>query len=238
MILRQILRSLKNPSAILISSKPIQFSCPTPISHRPFSLSAYFKPQEDAEPITPENVAGESKNSRKPLHIYFKEAVGLLKRTIPDVETESEGENGELKKRLRKLEEELRSLKEKRKADEKENLKTTVKQKKKEGIKKNDGLLRNEAKSGGSSLSLLFGKKDASNGEERLKEMENPEVYKELSPDMEMFVNHLYKNGYFKDSNFLPRNRFDITCFENSYARDFIKYAAEQFGKDNQEVAK
>ncbi|KAH0708809.1 hypothetical protein KY284_010236 [Solanum tuberosum] len=43
---------------------------------------------------------------------------------------------------------------------------------------------------------------------------------------------------YFKDSNFLPTRKFDITCFENSYARDFVKYAAEQFGRDHQEIAK
>ncbi|XP_010314294.1 uncharacterized protein [Solanum lycopersicum] len=43
---------------------------------------------------------------------------------------------------------------------------------------------------------------------------------------------------YFKDSNFLPRRKFGITCFENSYARDFVKYAAEQFGRDHQEIAK
>ncbi|KAH0773185.1 hypothetical protein KY290_010322 [Solanum tuberosum] len=43
--------------------------------------------------------------------------------------------------------------------------------------------------------------------------------------------------GYFKDSNFLRRRKFDITCFENSYARDFVKYAAEQFGRDHQEIA-
>nr|XP_019067227.1 uncharacterized protein LOC101247991 isoform X3 [Solanum lycopersicum] len=42
---------------------------------------------------------------------------------------------------------------------------------------------------------------------------------------------------YFKDSNFLPRRKFGITCFENSYARDFVKYAAEQFGRDHQEIA-
>ncbi|XP_009783767.1 uncharacterized protein [Nicotiana sylvestris] len=68
--------------------------------------------------------------------------------------------------------------------------------------------------------------------------MEDHNVYKELSPDMVMFVTHLYNEGYFKDSNFLPRKRFDITCFESSYARDFVKYAAEQFGRDHQEIAK
>ncbi|CAN4087348.1 unnamed protein product [Withania somnifera] len=63
-------------------------------------------------------------------------------------------------------------------------------------------------------------------------------VYKELSSGMVMFVTHLYNEGYFKDSNFLPTKKFDVTCFENSYARDFVKHAAEQFGRDHQEIAK
>ncbi|KAL3503084.1 hypothetical protein ACH5RR_037533 [Cinchona calisaya] len=238
MIIRQILHSrktlhkLKSPSAII----PHLIS-----SSRPFSLSSHFQTleEDDAEPIPPEKVVGENKNSRKPLTIYFKEAVGLSKKTPEDIETEKDDPNGELKRRLRKLEEELRSLKQKRKDDEKENLK----QKKMEGIKKNDGLLKNEEKFGTLSSFFITNKGSRRDGGEKLEElrtlkMEDPVVYKELSSDMEMFVIHLYKNGYFKDSNFLPRNRFDVTCFENAYARDFIKFAAEKFGKDNQEVAK
>lgn len=175
------------------------------------------------------------------MNIYFKEAVGLLKKTPEDIETESEGENGQLKKRLKKLEEELRGLKQKRK-DEKENLKNTE-HKKKEGMHKNEELSNHQEKSGGSSLSSLFANKGGRDDRKKMKDlkelrMEDPEVYKVLSPDMEMFVMHLYNNGYFKDSNFLPRNRLDITRFENGYARDFIKFEAEQFGKDNQEIAK
>ncbi|MCD7468602.1 hypothetical protein HAX54_006966 [Datura stramonium] len=68
--------------------------------------------------------------------------------------------------------------------------------------------------------------------------MEDHTLYKELSPDMMMFVTHLYNEGYFKDLNFFPRKKFDITCFKNSYGRDFVKYAAEQFSRDHQEIAK
>ncbi|KAG5572707.1 hypothetical protein H5410_062473 [Solanum commersonii] len=56
--------------------------------------------------------------------------------------------------------------------------------------------------------------------------MEDHTVYKELSLDMLMFVTHLYNEG----------NKFDITSFENSYARDFVKYADEQFGRDHLEI--
>ncbi|KAF5728066.1 hypothetical protein HS088_TW21G00209 [Tripterygium wilfordii] len=77
-------------------------------------------------------------------------------------------------------------------------------------------------------------------GEEALKakRQDKPVIVKELSPDMEMFVRHLYKEGYFKDANFFPGSKLDFQCLENPYARDFIKFAAERFGKDNQEIAK
>ncbi|CAL5431599.1 unnamed protein product [Camellia sinensis] len=68
--------------------------------------------------------------------------------------------------------------------------------------------------------------------------MEDQMVYKELSLELALFVKHLYKEGYFVNANFLPNNKFDITCFVNSYGRDFIRYAVEKFGKDNQEIVK
>ncbi|WMV57583.1 hypothetical protein MTR67_050968 [Solanum verrucosum] len=67
--------------------------------------------------------------------------------------------------------------------------------------------------------------------------MEDHTVYKELSPDMGDVCDSFMQCRYFKDSSFLPRKKVDITCFENSYARDFVKYAAEQFGRDHQEIA-
>uniref|UniRef100_A0A2N9GAF2 Uncharacterized protein n=1 Tax=Fagus sylvatica TaxID=28930 RepID=A0A2N9GAF2_FAGSY len=64
-----------------------------------------------------------------------------------------------------------------------------------------------------------------------------PQVYKQLSPDMELFVNHLYKEGYFNNANFLPGNKLEFSCFESKYGQEFIKFAAEKFAKDNQEIA-
>ncbi|KAH0722005.1 hypothetical protein KY289_005049 [Solanum tuberosum] len=57
-----------------------------------------------------------------------------------------------------------------------------------------------------------------------------------LPPDMVMVVTHLYNEGYFKDSNFFPRKKSDTTCFENSYALDFVKYEAWQFGRDHHNI--
>ncbi|KAL0443625.1 UNVERIFIED_CONTAM: hypothetical protein Slati_2085200 [Sesamum latifolium] len=67
---------------------------------------------------------------------------------------------------------------------------------------------------------------------------EDPMVHKELSFDMQMFTQHLYMKGYLKDASFVPKNKFDVTHFERSYARDFLKYAAAKFGRDHQDIAK
>ncbi|KAK9269379.1 hypothetical protein L1049_001151 [Liquidambar formosana] len=146
----------------------------------------------------------------------FKEAVGLSEK-LEESGSESESES-ELKKRLRKLEREVRQLK----ANSKERDNPKRKEKKKGGASKSKGL-----------HALFTGKND----EESLKE-EEPMVFKELSPDVMVFVRHLYKEGYFNDANFLRGKAFDISCFHDSYGRDFIKFAAEKFGKDNQEIAK
>lgn len=189
-------------STCLNSSTPYQFSHFSSYFWRPFSSN--------------------SSNSiaKKPLSVFFQEAVGLLERS-EQLENENEAENQELKCKLRKLEEEVRILREKRQNEKSRNGK---------------GVLENEVKS--KKLHELFVNEEVKSRKSTPLSMEDYTVYKELSSDMVMFVTHLYNEGYFKDSNFLPRKKFDVTCFENSYARDFVKYAAEQFGRDHQEIAK
>ncbi|KAF5938000.1 hypothetical protein HYC85_025506 [Camellia sinensis] len=138
----------------------------------------------------------------------------------------NEPETNELKKRLRKLEEEVRRLK------ENSSEKVRVENLKKKKIENDE--------SSSKSLYALFANKGGDSEKSRVVEslrMEDQMVYKELSLELALFVKHLYKEGYFVNANFLPNNKFDITCFENSYGRDFIRYAAEKFGKDNQEIA-
>ncbi|KAM1555275.1 hypothetical protein ACFX1Z_007927 [Malus domestica] len=69
---------------------------------------------------------------------------------------------------------------------------------------------------------------------------ERSNVLKDLSQDMEVVASHLFKEGYFKDANFLFVNgdRLDISCFNNSYGRSFIRFAVESFARDNQVIAK
>ncbi|XP_058210903.1 uncharacterized protein LOC131323230 isoform X1 [Rhododendron vialii] len=219
---------LKNP--LRIHSNTTHYYKPTLISvfNRPISLSSQFQHESSNLHDTHDR----NSKPKKPLHLLFKEAVGLSGK----IEVENEVEDSELKKKLRKLEEEVRKLTENR--NEREILKKLVK-------KSNNGDGSKELRTITKSLHLLFANNDVGGGGGSEKSegmanlgMEDPRVYKELSREMVEFVTHLFEKGYFRDANFLPRNKFDVTCFENSYGRDFVKYAAEKFGKDNREIAK
>ncbi|KAG7956994.1 hypothetical protein I3843_11G152900 [Carya illinoinensis] len=162
----------------------------------------------------------DQKENKKPLDVIFKEAVSeRLGENAESSESESEEENKELKSRLRELERKVRRLKAKSSC--------------KDDLKKKES-----KKSKRKSLYAVFTNQESyiERHAERIKE--EPEVYKELSPDMEVFVNHLYREGYFNNANFMRGNKLEFGCFESRYGRDFIKFAAEKFGKDNQEIAK
>ncbi|KAG5580988.1 hypothetical protein H5410_051615 [Solanum commersonii] len=93
---------------------------------------------------------------------------------------------------------------------------------KKEEARNGDGVSQNEGKS--KNLHELF-----------MKEEVNSVKSRRLTPlSMEDHTKSfclIYNEGYFKDSNFLCRKKFNIACFGNSYAHDFVKYAVVQFGK-------
>ncbi|KAF7836625.1 Autophagy-related protein [Senna tora] len=65
-----------------------------------------------------------------------------------------------------------------------------------------------------------------------------PMVLKELSPYMTIVVHHLYKEGYFNFANFAKGERFDLSWFDTEYARKYILFAVQKFGKDKQEISK
>ncbi|KAB1669390.1 hypothetical protein [Gossypium barbadense] len=67
---------------------------------------------------------------------------------------------------------------------------------------------------------------------------EKVRTLKGLSQLTETFIRHLYAKGYFKEASFVEDNKLDFGYFENSYGRDFIKFAAYNFGKDHQDIAK
>ncbi|XP_023896488.1 uncharacterized protein LOC112008388 [Quercus suber] len=149
--------------------------------------------------------------NKKPIDVIFKEAVGLCKKA----EGNCEGENtNKLKSRLRELEREVIEL------------------------RANSNVKRKELKKSKSLYAVFtnqpgYGERSVERTREQV-----PEVYNELSPDMELFVNHLYKEGYFNNANFLRGNKLEFGCFQSRYGRDFIKFAAEKFSLDHQEIAK
>lgn len=96
---------------------------------------------------------------------------------------------------------------------------------------------RGKSKEGDSSIALFDKKTDVEKYSDELNESEDL-IVKELSPEMEVFVRFLYDEGYFQEANFLPGGRFDIKSFESAYVQDFLKFAAEKFGRDKQEIAK
>lgn len=163
-------------------------------------------------------------SNKKPLSVLFEEAMGLRDKADSDSENDT---NNEFQNGLKELEREVKDLKAKNQDEVGFNFE------KKEETKNVKGL----------SLYSLFvnGKKVSLEGKnERGRIKDEGGVLKELSPDMVMFVDRLYKEGYFSKANFVPPNqkRLDFGCFDDSYGRNFIKYAAEKFGKDHQEIAK
>ncbi|OVA16135.1 hypothetical protein BVC80_8927g16 [Macleaya cordata] len=82
-------------------------------------------------------------------------------------------------------------------------------------------------------------KSDASSKQEQVHhESLELKPLQELSPEIVLLVNRLYEDGYLKKSNFLPPNKLDLSCFSSYYSRDFLRFAAEKYGRDHQEIIK
>lgn len=64
-------------------------------------------------------------------------------------------------------------------------------------------------------------------------------LVKKLSPHVVMFAQFLFEKGYFSDANFVHGKKyFDPAWFTNSFAVDYVKFAALKFARDNREIAK
>lgn len=150
--------------------------------------------------------------------------MGIQPKPENSGKSDCEEEDNEVKRKLRDLEREVRSLRENSSGErdgkgEGKGLESGSKEK---GVY---GVFTNRIRSGDKGFE---------------KRRENPMVFKELSGDVKLFMSHLYKEGYMEDANFLTKNGddLDFSCFDNSFGRGFIKFAAERFSKDNQEIAK
>uniref|UniRef100_A0A6N2LX41 Uncharacterized protein n=1 Tax=Salix viminalis TaxID=40686 RepID=A0A6N2LX41_SALVM len=159
----------------------------------------------------------------KSLHLSFQEAVGLCEKT-GTTNLDTHEKTNEFKIKLLELGREVRDLKE---VESKKGREEKV---------KNVTSGATEEKPSKSLYSVFVGKSE--NKVEMKGREDRPKVFKGLSPDMEMFITHLYKEGYFNNASFLKDGNLDFGFFNDSYGRDFIKYAAEKFGEDHQEIAK
>nr|XP_011460811.1 PREDICTED: uncharacterized protein LOC105350472 [Fragaria vesca subsp. vesca] len=182
--------------------------------HQPLSFSSIFL--RTLSSLEPKNHT----KPRKPLVLVFKEAVGLS----PKPETsDTETDDDPLKQSLREHERELKTLK--------PNPNVAQIEPRRREPKNSKGRI---------SLYAVFTNKkvEVETGKESSREWSK--VYKELSPEMELVVSHLYKEGYFSDANFvcLYEDRLDFSCFDSAYGRGFIKHAVEKFANDKQEIAK
>ncbi|KAK9074144.1 hypothetical protein SSX86_006741 [Deinandra increscens subsp. villosa] len=145
---------------------------------------------------------------------------------------EEEYNNQKLNKSLKKLELEL-STHEKDSTQETKTLESFFT----EAVGLSKGGQNQEPES--KKLSNLFSSGDR-RGKSRTecKKVDELIEFKELSPDMAVFASFLHKKGYFVNANFLPNNKFDVSCFVSNYGRDFLKFAAEEFAKDHREIYK
>ncbi|XP_010535024.1 PREDICTED: uncharacterized protein LOC104810427 [Tarenaya hassleriana] len=179
-------------------------------------------PQSVSPLFTSRTLVSSTEDPRKPLSVLFEEAVGLRPRS----ETSEIGdEDNELKKQLFELERTLVDLKKSEPAKDKRE-KKVAKPKEIEERK---------------SLSSLFrgDKSNEQKGEDGdQKQEERIRVFKELPLEMISFVKLLHKEGYLDRANFLRGEKLDVGSFDDEYARTFLKFAAERFARDHQEIAK
>ncbi|XP_047953620.1 uncharacterized protein LOC125199757 [Salvia hispanica] len=253
MISLKIIRTLHvtNHTLTFISSNPSKFTHFSSIPHRPFSRSAQSAQTADEQ----------TRSFAQPLSGFFRKVLfGNESADINRAAAEN-AESGEtiVAEKLRKLEEEIRDLNEK-KCGTAENLEI-VNEEKEKGRKSDSAIAPKTKKL---RLSALFKKskkrsnsKSVADSRSELKfvvdskpklkpkpvertafGMEDPMVHRELSPDMRLFAEHLYAKGYLKDANFMNRDRFDPMDFEVSYAREFLKFAAVKFGEDHQYISR
>lgn len=231
------IRTLLNPNlhteTHLIPFINTKSSSPSSIFSRSVSLSSQFQHK-----FATQEANGKSK---KPLEILFAEEVGLSKADTKN----SEDEKGKLKKSLRKLEVELGRYKKDSTKETKclssifskplDTLFTEAVGLSKTG--EQDHIDDQESKKGVQILSSLFMSTDQrGKSKTESKKVEKSMEFKKLSPDMAMFANFLHSKGYLSNANFLLNNKFDVSCFENNYGRDFLKFAAEKFAKDHRDI--
>ncbi|KAL5732189.1 hypothetical protein ACHQM5_004836 [Ranunculus cassubicifolius] len=156
----------------------------------------------------------------------------------------------ELKKKIEKLEKEVRSMKGKTQNE-------GATKNKKESVK-----LEEQPKPKPSSLHAVFTSKSSSlptvkvekitrpvvsveekskkrpvvSGEVKIKKGKS--IMKELSPEMVKLVSRLHEDGYLSNLKNAPSDELDIIAFTQRCQRSVLRSMAEKFGRDHQQIAK
>ncbi|XP_057726062.1 uncharacterized protein LOC130941531 isoform X2 [Arachis stenosperma] len=152
-------------------------------------------------------------NKKQPLHALFMEAVGLKHHHHPQQEQESESEsNFELKRNLTQLQQQLRTF------------------------NKHVPVINTKRR----SLFSVFTNQPPEHDTQIVNNKKRePMILKELSPEMEGFLELLFQMGYFNHANFAKgKDMFDLSWFDTEFGRGYIKFAAQRFGREKQELAK
>ncbi|ESQ30073.1 hypothetical protein EUTSA_v10011680mg [Eutrema salsugineum] len=170
------------------------------------------------------NLNSSSEPHKKPLSVLFEEVVGLRPKS-ETIEIEEEG--NELKRKLLELEIKLIELK--------KSEPVTTKKKKQKGK-----VVTPEQTEKSHKLYTLFKGDEEKDVKKNFREQEDHviRVYKELPLEMLSFVKLLHKQGYLNKANFISGEKLESGSLDEEYARTFVKFAAEKFGKDHQEIAK
>lgn len=183
-----------------------------------------LKPQFVSPLIVSRNFTSEEAH-KKPLSVFFEEAVGLRPKSETSEIEEEEG--NELKRKLLELEMKLIELK---------KSEPMRKKKQKGKVVISEQTEQNEKKN---NLYKLFKGDEEKEMKKHSREKEDViRVYKELPIEMVSFVRLLHKEGYLNKANFITGEKLDMGNLDEEYARTFVKFAAERFGKDYQEIAK
>ncbi|KAK9088691.1 hypothetical protein Scep_027773 [Stephania cephalantha] len=178
-----------------------------------------------------------SRNSnlgKKPLHVLFRSAIGISGNQeysdCSDDECVVEGGKStvieEFKKKLRKLERDVKRLKGNSMREESEQ------SPKKAEIESSPPKPK--------SLYSLFASAEGDSSSSKQVKMESSgdtKGFKGFSREMALLVGVLHEKGYLKNANFLRSKHLNLSCFSSYYSLSFVRAAAEKFGEDHQEIA-
>lgn len=229
--------SLFRSLAFLEHRNPRTFIFNLDVSQKRYLFNSIFRrtnsvPPEPESISSEENPKWESQRKMKQLAVFFKEALGLSPRT-EEPTRDNEGGTSDLSRDLKQLESKIRGLNKKHDSvnvDEVEVAEAVAEA-------EEEVLTGKDIKTVAPSLSSVFMKRSRRRGEwGRLPEASV--TIEKLSPETEMFLNHLHTEGYFNGASFMRNGRLESDWYKHSCGRDFIKSASDKFGKDHKEIAK